>query len=175
MSEDWRIIRGWDAYEVSNLGRVRRIRGGSNGTYPGRVLKASINPQSGYLSVEFKQKPRRQRFRVNRLVCEAFHGSPPSTDHEAAHGDGNRQNNSAGNLRWATSAENLADKKLHGTSTAQYGESNPSVKLTEDQVTAIRRSPRYWGYQADLAKRHGVSKGAITDVVQRKTWRHIGV
>jgi hypothetical protein len=51
---------------------------------------------------------------VHRLVCEAFNGAPAREGLQAAHFDGNVLHNVPSNLRWATSAENAADKERHG-------------------------------------------------------------
>lgn len=48
-------------------------------------------------------------FPVHRLVCEAFHGPKPTPKHEVAHWDGDKTNNTAPNLRWATHKENCQD------------------------------------------------------------------
>lgn len=47
------------------------------------------------------------------------------------------------------------------------------TKLTAEQVRAIRgETPRY-GYLAELASRHGVSKTTIVDVRNRKHYAHL--
>jgi hypothetical protein len=113
---DWRIIPSAPLYAASDDGRIKRAIPG-RGTWAGRILRPSRD-KNGYPIIavhsgggERKQKSRR----ISRLVCEAFHGSPPSIRHAAAHNDGNPENNVPSNLRWATPAENMADKKLHGT------------------------------------------------------------
>src|SRR5271157_4590362 len=52
---------------------------------------------------------------VNRLVCKIYHGAPPSQRHQAAHNCGFSSCVNYRHLRWATPAENTADKILHGT------------------------------------------------------------
>ena len=43
---------------------------------------------------------------LHRLVCEAFHGPCPSSNHEVDHIDDNRLNFCPSNLRWLTISEN---------------------------------------------------------------------
>ncbi len=43
---------------------------------------------------------------VHRIVCVAFHGSPPTDQHVVDHIDTNRANNRPENLRWLTRLEN---------------------------------------------------------------------
>ena len=53
------------------------------------------------------------------------------------------------------------------------GSSNPSAKLTEDDIEAIRR--HYWGdgvQQKVLAEQFKVSRSTICDIVNGKGWRH---
>lgn len=70
-----------------------------------------------YSHVTVEKKTRR----LHRLVCEAFHGPEPQPGMDAAHNDGDRRNNHANNLRWATRAENIADQWSHGTHWRQRG------------------------------------------------------
>ncbi|WP_066307799.1 hypothetical protein [Bacillus sp. FJAT-29814] len=63
----------------------------------------------------------------------------------------------------------------------QLGELNTCAKLTEEQVKRIRSEYEelLWdGYtktdaQYKLAKKYGVKRPTISDVVLRKTWKHI--
>jgi hypothetical protein len=43
---------------------------------------------------------------VHRVVCEAFHGAPPTEKHTVDHIDGNRLNNHKDNLCWLPMSEN---------------------------------------------------------------------
>lgn len=45
--------------------------------------------------------------KIHRLVCEAFHGSPPFPKAVVIHLDENGKNNNASNLKWGTQKENL--------------------------------------------------------------------
>lgn len=74
---------------------------------------------------------------VHRLVCEDEHGTPPTTDHEAAHscGKGHLGCCARRHLSWKTRAENVADMHIHGT--VLRGEAHPSSKLTDEQVQRI--------------------------------------
>lgn len=47
-----------------------------------------------------------QKFRVNRLVLEAFVGPCPD-GHESNHKDGIKSNNDSENLEWVTHSENV--------------------------------------------------------------------
>ena len=97
--EVWKRV-GRAEYQVSNLGRVRSPRG---------VLKAYSHPL-GYLlvAVRFNAGEKRTCVTVHRLVAEAFIGPRPA-GLDVAHGDNDKTNNRAENLRYATRSENMAD------------------------------------------------------------------
>lgn len=67
-----------------------------------------------------------------------------------------------------TQAENVADMVAKRRSLG--GTRNPSAKLTEDDVLAIRASHEPLG---TLAKRYGVCKATVSDARTGRTWRHL--
>lgn len=168
MTEEWRPLSEFPEYAVSNLGRVMRVKG-CRGARAGRVLKQRLN-RDGYPCVTVQSNNRRSRksYLVNRLVCEAFNGPAPEGDYHAAHADGDRANNRLENLRWASRAENEADKELHGT--RMRGEDHASSKLTEEQVKAIRQDTRP---QSAIAREVGVSQSLVCMIRRRRVWAHI--
>lgn len=56
---------------------------------------------------------------VHRVVCEAFHGKPPTGKHTVEHKDGNRRNNHKDNLCWLTYSENNLRKSVLRAPTSQ--------------------------------------------------------
>lgn len=110
-------------------------------------------------------------WQVNRAVCWAFHGAPPSPQHEAAHLDGRSLNDLPSNLIWATPAQNAAHKIIHGTSSR--GMQNGQARLTEDDVQVIIREYAGGARSDLLAERYGVSKSTILQIVGGKIWVHV--
>lgn len=118
--EIWKPIVGWEElYEVSDHGRVRSLdrttptKNGRTAILRGRVLRATAN-SNGYKIAILQSGPRRSAKRVHRLVLEAFVGPCPD-GMQVCHSDGNRVNNSLGNLRYGTTSENRLDSVKHGT------------------------------------------------------------
>lgn len=72
--------------------------------------------EAGYLLVAVKVDGKQRRFRVHRLVLEAFVGPCPDGK-ECCHRDGDPTNNSLGNLYWGTHGQNMNDQVRHGTHT----------------------------------------------------------
>ena len=93
MSEEWRPVVGYEGlYEVSNLGRVRRVAY-VLATYVGKRGSAT-----NYCRVRiFNERGGKQRS-VHSLVAAAFIGPRPSPLHEVNHKDGNPTNNTLENL-----------------------------------------------------------------------------
>ena len=140
-------------------------------SFVGRILK------SGYRQTKLIDRAGLQKFvRVNRLVCEAFHGPAPTDQHQAAHKNGVRADNRAENLYWATPKENKADSIRHGTSVRGVTARNQhgSAKLTPETVVEIRQS--YFGRRGDLvalSRKFGTCTGNIYRVVKGESWAHI--
>lgn len=180
--ERWREIVGFPAYVVSNLGRVKRISPGErNHKKIGVPLKFGIS-HSGYFQVSLFDNGCKVNRRINRLVCEAFHGTPPTKKHHAAHTDGDRTNNHATNLRWATCKENEADKRAHGAAAIgdkhwsklqpekrAKGSGHGLSKLTERDIPKIIADHRP---QRAIAAAFGVKQSTIWRIKAGKAWRH---
>lgn len=173
-SEQWLDIEGWPGYEVSDFGRVRswKQRGKIRRTWvidravPPRILRHDI--RNGYPSVLLVSTENGRAWKsVHRLVLGAFIGQMPSTVH-AAHGDGDKTNNRLTNLRWASPAENNADKANHGT--RQNGEKAGTAKLTWEAVAEIRSRRASGEGLVAVARRFGVCVNTITSITSFKTW-----
>lgn len=172
---EWRPCPRWSHFEVSNEGRIRRVRGPKHA----KLMEIRSEPISsnGYATLRLSQEGRVGTETLHSLVCEAFHGPKPSPEHEVAHWDAAKTNNAEGNLRWATSMENKDDMRRHGK--IYEGEANHRAKLTASQVREIRElyarvkirpgqrpSPKKW-----IAKQYGVTVGCIKSIVQNENWR----
>lgn len=102
---------------------------------------------------------------AHRYVCERAHGPPPAQGLQAAHSCGVRRCVNPRHLRWATRAENEADKLIHGTRLS--GERHPNRKLSRNDVIAIRESK---SNQRSAAKTYGVSQQTISDIRTGRKW-----
>jgi len=108
---------------------------------------------------------------ANRIMCELAHGPAPALKPLTAHSCGRGHDGCVNprHLRWATYAENEADKKLHGTDNT--GERNGQAKLTTAQVAEIRQLVgKLVGYE--IAKRFGVSQATVSEIKHNKMWKH---
>lgn len=78
---------------------------------------------------------------------------------------------SPGCLAWGTKEQNEADKRERGCRNA--GSGHGMAKLTEDDVRRIRSGRVAGRSLADLATAFGVSVPTVSDIVNRKSWRHL--
>lgn len=96
--EIWKDIEGFEGrYQISTWGRVRNA-----------ITMCIIKPYSnkkGYLKVGLMKGDKSIKFRVNRLVAQAFIPNPYNLP-QVNHKDGNKVNNSFTNLEWTTNAIN---------------------------------------------------------------------
>lgn len=108
---------------------------------------------------------------AHKIVLTRVAGEPPAPGMDAAHAPVICHNRACVNpkhLRWATRAENFADKVPDGT--APRGEACGAAKLTARDVQEIRSSAERG---MDLAARFGVSQATISTIRARKTWAHL--
>lgn len=167
--EQWRPVVDWPEYEVSDLGRVRRV-GAARGAVAGAILKQKVGT-TGYLRVRLSRDFYRTPVAVHRAVAMAFIPRAVSSANWVCHRDGDKLNNSLGNLYWGTPADNSADTIRHGRSLK--GVKNASAVLSEAQVRAIREKHAAGVAKKALAREYGVSDAAIRFAVTRYTWGHV--
>jgi len=163
--EAWRPVPGWSEYEVSDVGRVRRIAGGK-GAKKGRVLRPWVSV--GYHYVGLWRSNKQKRVGVHVLVARAFLPPPIPGQTQVSHRDGVRLNNTPLNLRWATPIQNAADRWRHGTDAV--GESNPMAKLTLEDVAAIKAMRARGFSQTAVAADFGVVRQTVSDIERGRRW-----
>lgn len=99
--EEWRKIEDVPVYEVSNLGRVRRVADGRGVKNLGKPMRTSVI-NSGYLVACLTMNGKRYRRLVHILVARAFVVNPsPATLDQVNHVDLNKLNPVASNLEWS--------------------------------------------------------------------------
>lgn len=94
----WKKLKRNKNYSINEKGDIRN-------DVTGHIKTQFINPKNGYLTVDLYENNKSTKVTVHRLLAETFIPNPenkPCVDHK----DGNRQNNSLSNLRWATFSDN---------------------------------------------------------------------
>ena len=115
MEEIWKPIKGFDSYEVSNMGRVRSVdRYVQGGTVRMQTMffkgemKALRKRKDGYMDVKLWEKGganNYKRFLVHRLVAEAFIPNPNNLK-LINHKNEDKTDNRVENLEWCTKTYN---------------------------------------------------------------------
>lgn len=188
-TEIWKDILGYEGlYQISNYGRIKRMHRDKKhrcGLF--RILRQKIN-QNGYHCIGLYKNKKRKDFLIHRLVLRAFIGQCPKKM-ESCHNDGNPGNNFIKNLRYDTRSNNALDRTKHGRATnpiwflGNCGNKSPVSKLNEKQVIEIKKllgsTLKNKHIQAstlkEIAKQYRVSITTISNIKNRRIWRHINV
>lgn len=72
-----------------------------------------------------------------------------------------------------TNAQNHADKMSKGRASGPRGDRHASVKLTSDDVRAIRALAVAGVSTRSIAQQHGISTVMVRYIVVRKSWVHV--
>ena len=167
--EQWKDIKGYEGrYQVSNLGRVKRLANGKG--FNSKELIKSTNRLSadGYVIITLPNGERP----LHRLVAETFLLNPENKE-TVNHLDGIKLNNRLDNFEWATRKEQLDHAYKLGLKESLKGENNPASKLSNKQVQWVRDN--YKGYDKELgataiANKFNVSTATIYNILKGITY-----
>jgi hypothetical protein len=160
--ERWKPTRD-DRYEVSSLGRVRRVKRGQGVKKLG-VLKPNAD-RGGYLWLRIGQK----HSLVHALVASAFIGPRPE-GLEIDHIDGDKKNNAVSNLEYVTPAENKRRAVTLGLIRGPRSERAGRAKLDWSDVHKIRKLHSEGWTAVALATKFGVTGANIGYIIHNQTW-----
>jgi hypothetical protein len=88
------------------------------------------------------------------------------------HQDGNKQNNDASNLVWASHADQLLHAYRAGLRTAQ-GNANGKAKLTDSAVLEIRRLAQTCVNRGEIAAKFGIHRSTVGQIIRGELWSHL--
>lgn len=186
--EEWRPVEGWAPFEVSSWGRVRN-------SVTGTIKRLQEKGRWGHLKVTLHRQGAQKRgenkkdFAVHRLVLMAFGESKEKA--ETRHLNGIAWDNTVRNLSYGSSQENRADALRHGTLSQRRAGRTVLTEAAVDEIRAatrrgqppsstaklnfqvaerMRRSHALGVGVADLARQHGVSYQAVSQVIKGRTY-----
>ena len=134
-----------------------------------KPLKYSISTD-GYMKVSLCRNGKAHYFTIHRLIGLTFLEMTEGKD-QVAHKNGNKLDNRAENLYWATSKENYEDRVRHGTSNA--GEGNPRALLNQSQVKQIRMLYKIGKKPSEIVNSYCVGLSAIERICYKRSWKHL--
>lgn len=164
--EEKELIYGgitYSGFTITKDGQIRNVR-------KNRVYKLSKSP-SGYLMVYLPMGHRGsvKGVRVHKAVAETYLPNPDKLP-IVHHKDGNRGNPSLENLEWVTNKQNVYYAHEEAR---KKNELYNNKKLLEDEVRNIRCAVANGSSLGKEAKKYGVSKVTISNLVKYKTYRNV--
>lgn len=151
-NEIWKDIEGYEGeYQVSNLGRVRRISV--------KILKPEVRPvHLPYKYAQSRVSLKGRKYAVHRLVAQAFIPNP-SGKPQVNHKDNNPQNNCVDNLEWVSAKENTRHALLNGFR---------KMKLPYEEYDYVCAEYLNGRSMESIAEEYGVHASRISAVLKTK-------
>lgn len=177
--ERWKLIVEFPNYEVSDLGRIRRVNSNTCAV-AGHILRIAVHKKTGYCYVCLFRERKAYFKTVHSIVLETFL-SKRVQNMQVNHRDGSKVNNRLANLEWVTRSENQKHAYKTGLQkptsmkgkVGPKGERNGQAKLTEQRVKYVRLLLRQRVPQTEVAARVGVTQSVISNIKCGKIWTHV--
>lgn len=183
LTEQWKDIVGYvGIYKISDFGRVKRLKKDKirRWTRDKKVTDKISKPcfdKDFYLRIGLYHNKTAKTIKIHRLVATHFIPNPenkPEVNHVGKRADGkegNKLDNRAISLRWATKEENRLHAILNGLR-IDKGQNNNSAKLTDEQVLEIRGLHPNKNF-SQIAREYNVHQSTISRIIKRTQWKHI--
>lgn len=162
-TELWRDIQGYEGlYQVSNYGRVRRLKrtityaDGTRHVLPARILNY-FQDKYGYKRVDLLKDGTKKHYLIHRLVATAFIPNPINFP-QVNHRDENPENNKLSNLEWCTIKYNN-----------NYGNHNLREEKPIKQLSTEGKLIKVW-QSAKSASKAGFSASCIYRCCNHNPW-----
>lgn len=172
---EWREVPGYEDYEISTFGLVRRRAPGRRNLV-GRILRPSLS-DGIYPTVELFREGKGRTERVHVLLARAFVRAPRAGE-VVRHLDGRPQIPTAWTVGYGDHAENARDRRQHAA--AQLNEPSPELLAaacaTVDMLllgATMGEASARWGMSPSKAaklragRRHEVSLALFHRVIAR--------
>jgi len=175
-NEKWIIIEGFNDYQISNMGRIKRI---IPDKYNRRlkILKQS-KTKKDYLSIKLNNKSRL----IHRLLLMIFNPVENMDELQVNHINGIKTDNRLENLEWCTNSENhkhafkiglecnkgenhpMFGKHHSDKSKKKISENNPN-RLSNQKIIGIRNDINKKIFSGkEIAKKHKISESVVSRI-----------
>ena len=171
INEIWKPIKGYEGlYEVSNLGRIKRLRRLITNQYNSFYIEEKIlKPQKnryGYLYINLYKNGIMKHITIHKLVAEAFLDNPNNLP-QVNHKDENKQNNNVENLEFCDCKYNIN----FGTAIARRSK---TISKAVVQYTLDGTFVREWPSAMDAEREGGFRSECICMCCKGKIKTHKG-
>lgn len=163
MEEIWKNIKGFENYQVSNLGRVKD----NNGTFKNYYVQ-----NKGYCCLSLYKEGRTYHPTVHRVVAEAFLPNPNRYS-QINHKDCNKENNCVSNLEWCNQKYNYVEGKKNFL--YSHNESHYFAKLKNTDIPIIAKLLQLGFTKTTVAKIFGVVSDSIDAIIKGISYREMKV
>lgn len=147
-------------YQVSNLGRVRRVRG--------EGFKSIHKSNSGYAIVNLGSKT----YYLHRVVAELFIGEIP-TSYEVNHLNGDKMDARVVNLEIVTRSENQRHAWENGLKAPLTGETNAMSKVAEQSVLEMYDMMIGGADNGEIGRKFGLHSRYVSLIRSGRRWSHL--
>ena len=165
--EIWSDIVGYEGhYQISTFGRVKSLKKGRE-----KILMPFID-KDGYFSIALSKESTVRKFKIHRLVAQAFIPNLDDKPH-INHIDGNKMNNHVSNLEWCTNRENNYHAIKMGLRRYQR---NSHRALTDEQAAWCRKVHIPFDSELGstaLANIFGITQPCMNAILHGKTYKDV--
>lgn len=167
-----KIIKDYPDYKVSENGVVYSFKTGE---------KKKLSPRidiDGYKTVGLYNNGKVKRFKIHRLVASAFIPNDNEAKDCINHIDGNKWNNTVGNLEWCTRKENSLHASRTGlliTGSKQKLGMARKRRFSQEQIMNIKNLYESGMTQRKLGEMFGCDHSVISEIVNNKIYKDITI
>jgi hypothetical protein len=139
----------------------------TNGLIKNRAVQTD---DRGYPAIKIAYK----YIRIHNIIIFLTHNDK-CIDKEVNHIDGDKFNNSPGNLELVTRSENMQHAFDTGLFIPVKGSKHGKSKLNEDLVRNIKIDLKSGMRNMDIVNKHGVTKDDVTNIKLNRCWVHVTI
>ena len=169
MKEEWKNIKGYPNYMVSNMGNVKSLN--YNHTGREKIMKPSVD-KDGYMYICLYKNGVKKLYLVHRLVAEAFISNPNNYP-QVNHKDENPSNNFVDNLEWCDAKYN----NNYGTRTERVTEKLINGKKSKTVLQINKNTSEIigeWPSIAEINRKKGFDSKCISNCCKGKQKQSYG-